>query len=98
MDANMVLDIREKLANFETMSWAEILVDAKKYNHQISVDQICQAATERLRELKLDDVDQLLSLRLQATQRVWGLLERGVVTLLWWDPNHEICPSVKKHT
>jgi hypothetical protein len=63
VDGDTLLYIRERLAHFETMTWAEILVQSKKQNHSIKVEDICAAARQRLdvRRLVLDDV---VSLRL----------------------------------
>ena len=60
--------------------------------------KLCSHAQKRLVEMKLDDVDEVHSLRLSGVHRVWGILTENVLTLLWWDPNHEVCPSLKKHT
>jgi predicted ATP-grasp superfamily ATP-dependent carboligase len=43
--------IREKLASFETMTWGEILLDAKIQNHNISVDKLIKEAQDRLFEI-----------------------------------------------
>jgi hypothetical protein len=94
-----ILDsIRTKLQHFESMTWAEILVVGKKRNHTVRVDQLCPKAQKRLKELRLDDVDEVVSLHLTGLQRVWGILNAGVLALLWWDPDHEVCPSEKKNT
>jgi hypothetical protein len=77
------------------MTLGEIL---GRNNHRVSVEILCKEARDRLSELKLDDVDELLSLRLTGAQRIWGILEHNVVSLLWWDPNHQVCPSPKKYT
>jgi hypothetical protein len=62
------------------------------------VDKLVPEARRRLIQLKLEDIDELLSLRLSGKQRVWGILSEGVAALLWWDPDHRICPSRLKHT
>lgn len=90
--------IRAKLSDFESMTWNQILMDGKKQHHSISPEQITKAAKERLIAIDQDDAAILVSLRLTGTNRVWGILEEGVLRLLWWDPNHEIFPSKKKHT
>ncbi|MEL6899611.1 MAG: hypothetical protein AAFP07_01565 [Cyanobacteria bacterium J06606_4] len=97
-DAVTLKRIREKLGDFESMTWNQILVDGKKRHHSIRIDQIAKPALKRLREIEQDDIDRLVSLSLSGKQRVWGILEEGVLRLLWWDPNHKICPSHKKHT
>jgi hypothetical protein len=98
LDANGIASILEKLANFETMTWKEILLDAKKQNHNVSVDKLIKEAQDRLTEISLDDLDELTSLHLTGKGRVWGIIDQGVMNLLWWDPEHQVCPSHKKHT
>jgi len=63
----------------------QILVQAKKNNHFVPVDQLCKEARDRLAELRLDEVDGLTSLRLSGTERVWGIREYNVLMILWWD-------------
>lgn len=93
-----ILDVRQKLASFEGRTWNEILIQSKKFNHSVPKDKLSKSARDRLAELRLDDVDELVSLRLSATERVWGIREEGVLRVLWWDPNHLVCPSEKKNT
>jgi hypothetical protein len=95
MTSEQIHEIRVKLSNFETMTWGEII---GPQNHPIGVGDICKEARDRLSAMMLDDVDELFSLRLMGTQRIWGILEHNVLTVLWWDPNHQICPSPKKYT
>jgi len=40
------------------------------------------------------NTDALVSLRLSGKERVWGILQENALLLLWWDPGHEICPSI----
>lgn len=98
LDANMLLYIKDKLISFESMTWAEILVQGKKFHHTVAITNLSSEAKSRLREINQDDVDELVSLRLSGKERVWGILDQGVLTLLWWDPEHQVCPSLKKHT
>ena len=56
---------------------------------------LCKDAQRRIEELHLD-IDQVFSLRLTETLRIYGILENGVFNVLWYDPNHEICPAVKR--
>jgi hypothetical protein len=93
-----VYSIQQKLLHLESMTWDEILVKGRKSYHLVAITKLCKAAQDHLAEMAIEDIDELLSLRLSATERVWGILDRGIVELLWWDPNHEICPSVLKHT
>lgn len=53
---------------------------------------------ERLDALGYGDQDRVVSLRLSAKERVSGVMESGVLNVLWWDPDHTVYPVEKKHT
>ncbi len=96
LDKGTALYLHNKLASFESMTWGEL---AASTNHkQIPVENLCAAAQQRLVELRRDDLGDLWELRLGGKQRVWGWRSGDVMNLLWWDPEHEVCPSSKKHT
>lgn len=82
--------IRGKLRNFETMRWGEI---EGKGNKLIPTHKLAVEAQKRLRALNLEDVDGLWELRLSGTTRVWGIRASNLFYLLWWDPEHTVCPS-----
>lgn len=81
------------------MTWGEILAEGgRKRNHLIDVSQCCAKSQERLKYLRLDDHEQLLSLAVGAQARVFGILDRATFRILWWDPDHKVCPAQLKHT
>jgi hypothetical protein len=98
LDEGLLHYIRDKIRNFEALTWKEILVRDRHLNHRVETWNLCKDAQDRLRELALEDVEELVSLRLSATERIWGVLEHNVLSLLWWDPFHVVCPALKKHT
>lgn len=98
LPADKLTEVREKLSQFETMTWREMLMDAKKRYHNVPIANLSSAAQARLEQLGQADIDQILSLRISAKERVWGIQHSAVVNLLWWDPEHQVCPSEKKHT
>lgn len=98
LDIKKLSYIQEKLAHFESMTWDEILIRGKKFNHSIATNKLSSDAQRRLRETKQDDIDDLVSLHLTGTERVWGILDQGILTLLWWDPAHNVYPSKPRHT
>jgi hypothetical protein len=67
-------------------------------NHKMDVGLLEKDARDRLVELRLDDLDELWSLRLSAQERVWGVITLNVFSLLWWDPEHTVYEVKKKHT
>lgn len=101
-DLSCLLEILSKLKNFETMTWQEIL-DASggrkqgngNNHHHVQVSELVAAARKRLKDLRLDDHDSLFSLRLTATQRIWGILDGHVLKVLWLDDGHQVCPTSK---
>ena len=88
--------IWRKMGHFESMTWASI--EASKRNSSISVSNLSSAARKRLRQIKQDDIDVLFHLGLSGKERVWGIRDGRVLRILWWDPEHTVCPSEKKHT
>lgn len=87
--------ILAKLAQVETMTWAELLSTG---SHPISVTDISRAARQHLGELGLEEVEELFSLRLSGRERVWGIRDRHRFKVLWYDPDHTVYPVEKKHT
>jgi hypothetical protein len=92
------VEVRTKLGHFESMTWHQILTEGGGHNHPIPVGDLCKTARDRLEDLRLEDIDELVSLRLGGAERVWGIRNGNVMLLLWWDPEHAVCPSLKKHT
>ncbi len=88
-------NIWDKLRNFETMTWGEIL---GRHHHAIAINDLIEPAQNRLVQLGHDDQEELVSFRLSNTERIWAIRSGAEAFLLWWDPNHEICPSQLRHT
>lgn len=93
--SNTEMEILEKLHQFDSMRWSEI---EGSDHHAISIGSLSKEATKRLSEISLDDVDEVFSFHFSGRPRIIGIRELGVVKLLWWDPNHQVCPSTKKGT
>lgn len=85
----------DKMRNFETMTWSEIL---GRHHHAIEVKNIIKPAQNRLAELGHDDQAELVSFRLTNRNRLWAIRSGEDAFLLWWDPNHEIYPSQLRNT
>ena len=100
LSADELATIRGKLAQFESMTWNEILVSAKTQNHSVAVSRLSKAAQDRLDVIHRgnSDVEELVSLRLSGKERIWGIRDQAVLSLLWWDPEHAVCPSLLKNT
>lgn len=91
-------EIYTKIRHFETNTWHIIERErhgkkGKSKHHYISISDIISTAQKRLQKLDLDDVDQLFSIRLKGKLRIWGIRTFSYFKVLWFDFNHEICPS-----
>ena len=94
-DPSRYKNVMEKLQEFEKKNWDEI---TRSGSHPIAVSRIEKQAQNRLRKIHKDDVDELMSFRLTGTRRDWCVRQLSVMKVLWWDPNHEICPAPRRRT
>ena len=83
-----------KLQYFETRPWSAI---EGKGSHFVNVEELHNEAKIRLQKKRIVS-SQLFSLRITGRKRVWGHREGVFFYVLWWDPNHEVCPSNMNHT
>lgn len=88
-------EVRTRLAAFESMTWHEII---GQDNHEVETYKLSKAAKDRLLEIKQDDTEQLFSLRISGPKRIWGILDRNALKVLWWDPEHKVYPVPKRNT
>lgn len=94
--------IISKLISFERMTWHDIEAASggRKQgtnHHFIPVSDMTKEAQQRLQDIKVF-YDELFSLRLSNIERLYGILENGIFHIIWYDPQHEICPAHKKNT
>lgn len=87
--------LTKEFKNKEGLNWAQL---QKNGSHNIKLEELSKGARKRLEDIKQDDLDELFSLRFSGKERLWGIRENNILKILWWDPEHEICPSPKKHT
>lgn len=88
--------ILEKLRAFDSMTWDEI---KGKQHHFLSPASLSKEAIKRLEEIERDDeIDNLFSFHLQGKPRIVCIRHNDLALLLWYDPEHAVAPSHKKHT
>lgn len=85
-----------KLHNYESMTWAEL--DGFSGSHFVDLEKLCDHAQARLRDLQKDEQAGLFSVRVTGIMRVWGVRDGAILRVLWWDPEHTVCPSLKRGT
>jgi hypothetical protein len=90
---NEHLEIIKLLYGFEKMPWNQIKQAAGgrssgTNHHPLPIDGFTKEAQKRLEQLKLDDNDELFSLRLNNTLRLYGIRDGRVLRFVWHDPHH----------
>jgi len=93
-------EIYPKLRHFEENTWLKIEKEqygrkGKTKHHSVNISDIDPKAQKRLKELKMDDIDELFSLRLTGKIRIWGIRKFSYLKILWFDLEHEVCPVSK---
>ena len=97
----------DKFENLELKDLIIKLIDFSAYNipqlkkansHLVSIDKLVKDARNRIVQIEQDDLGDLFSLRLSGKKRIWCIKDKNILKILWWDPNHEVCPSHKKNT
>lgn len=96
-------EVIRKIIDYSSMTWSEIKRqthdDGKSKHHFIVRDKLSKEANDRFSNKRLEeDSDSIFSFALQNKLRIVGIRRGKVFHVLWYDPNHEVCPSKKKHT
>ena len=90
-----VNEIHKTLYDYDSMTWSEV---KSKQCHSISTQNLSDSAKKRLETIGKADAEKLFSFRVNAKARIIAIRDNNVAKLLWWDPEHQVCPSVLKHT
>ena len=80
-------EILPKMQDFETQTWNDILVTAKKQNHAIDPSELHKQAQKRLEE-KYIEAESIISLRLTGNHRIYGYMSQFIFNVLWYDDDH----------
>lgn len=99
-NSSLILD---KIINYSSMTWGEIQRhthdDGRSKHHFIRPDTLSSAAIKRLEAKELmDQSDNLYSFAFTNLMRIIGIRDGALFKVLWYDPEHKVCPSIKKHT
>jgi hypothetical protein len=94
-DAAQYQIVLRKLAEIETLSETDL---RQQGSHPIELHKLSSEAQQRLRDIQHDDVDSIFSIRVMGAVRVHCIHHLNVMRVLWYDPEHQVCPSVLKNT
>jgi len=98
LDASELMEIRRKLIQFEQKTWNEIFVKENKYNHSVAVKDFDCSQAKQWMAHNLPREDELWTLYLGSTERIWGIRRAGAFHIIFYDPSHQVKLSLKKHT
>jgi len=85
----------ERMRAFEKMNTDEL--NRTGSYHDISVRLLSKLAKERLASMRLDDVEVVHSFRITGGCRLWCMKFGNIMSVLWWDPNHQVYLVRKKN-
>jgi len=96
-------NIFSKMINYATMTWADVRGqthdNAKSKCHFLDMDSLSGSARRRVMiKISEENVDKIFSFALTNKLRVIGVRDGRIFHVIWYDPEHEFCPSLKKHT
>lgn len=94
-DAATTAEVLAHLISVEGLSENDLL---KGGSHAIEIHKLCKEAQARLYDLQHDDLDTVFSLRVTGQRRVFCIHHGNIMRVLWYDPEHKVCPSNLKHT
>lgn len=87
-------EISEKLKSFEQKKWSYIAANSDR-DHQIPFTDLKDFAQKAAIKKRLEQFDGIWSFHLSGIQRLWGVKAGDYFMVIWWDPEHLICPSIK---
>ncbi len=95
-------EVLQKLMEYGNMKWGEISKQqhdksGKSKHHYLDIESLSHEAEIRINVKCLEeDTDRIYSFALQNLLRIIGIRDGAEFHIVWYDPNHEFCPSSKK--
>ncbi len=86
-------NIIQRLQSYEGQVWHDLKLDHRC--HPWGLDEIPKECYSRLEERQID-IEQLYQIPLGSKPRIIGYKDRQVFYLMWWDKEHEFCPTKAK--
>ena len=78
--------------------WSQAMGDSTGEIKSIPRTSLCADAQRRLEAIHRDDESWFHEIRLGAKPRVWGTRSDSIFHVLWWDPEHQVCPAGLRNT
>jgi hypothetical protein len=89
------------LCEMAKLTWAEINAQQTggksrhKKHHDQELSSIAPEAQKDIARAGLDEIfgDEIYRFRLGGTRRLWGFRDEHTFHVVWWDPEHLVCPT-----
>ncbi|MCY3825616.1 MAG: hypothetical protein OXG62_17295 [Nitrospinae bacterium] len=86
--------VDDTISSWETMTWAELYQASGgrrrgNNHHPILVSKLSSTAKKRLKHIEEDDIETIVSLRINSRERLYGIRAGQVFQVLWYDPWHD---------
>lgn len=78
------------LHSTETRTWSEIYGARDTSNHPMPVGNVERSARDRLLAIGRGEYETLIQLNVRGGIRLWGIRDRQIFYLLWYDPEHTV--------
>lgn len=92
----------ERILEYSQRTWNEILLEThdrknKSCHHSLMFDSLSREAQKNIKKANLseENYDKIFSMRLNNKIRIVGLKENDKFVAIWYDENHQFCPSKK---
>ena len=94
-------EVLEKIIAYSNMTWSEVKRqthdDGKSKHHFLDLSKISREAVDRISAKRFDGIydDAIFSFAFQNKLRIIGVRDNEKFHGVWFDPQHEFCPSGK---
>lgn len=87
----------EYIMQYSGRTWASIKLDThdksnRSKHHFLNYDELSRTAKDRVAAMHIEE-DDIYSLALTNKLRIIGIRDGRVFRAIWYDPEHEFCPS-----
>lgn len=88
------------IASYDNVKiWREVLEEksfgksgVKKKHVSYPVSEIAKEAQDRLKEINMDDYEEIFRFRMTNLERLYGFVVGATFTTVWFDPTHKVYP------
>ena len=93
-------DLLQLLAGLGDCTWGDVKSmrtnsknSSRLLHHAQPAASVCKEARDRLDKLGRGDQEELFRLRHGSKVRVWGVIESGQLSIIWYDRDHKVYPT-----